>query len=136
MLIVNPSDWRPIMYLGNGSGNMAPESRYFKTTGPISHQWAFTVPGVGITLYEDETISAPKAAGFWQGTTLGTNLPITNLTLFPFADGTTDNAIVLKDGNDFQVMERGICMSIKKNTASSCGGTPEACCGTAGVWGY
>jgi Metallo-peptidase family M12B Reprolysin-like len=121
MLIVDPSDWRPRMYLGNASSNTDQDGRYFTTTGPLWHEWALTRPGVGITLYEDETISAPKAAGFWQDVT-PSGQAITSLHLFPFADGTTDNSIVLKDGNDFHAMERVICMSIKNDT-NLCGVT-------------
>jgi hypothetical protein len=73
------------------------------------------VPGTGVTLYEDETLSALKAA-------LAVEVKDTQRVDFlPFADGSFPAQ--LGSGNDFEVMERGICRGIRP--ARECGEDPE-----------
>jgi hypothetical protein len=77
--------------------------------------------GTNVTLYEDESISAMKGA--WLNNTQ-------QLFFFPFADGTSPE--ILKDGNDYQVMERGICMGVHGGIWNGA----QSVCGTSNKFGY
>lgn len=86
--------------------------------GNLRDVWSFAPAGGGAAPYEDSQLSALKAIrafrvdGPWI------------LEFLPLFDGTFDAA--LSDGNDFQVMERGICLSLRDATF----------CGGPNSWGY
>jgi hypothetical protein len=79
----------------------------------VIDQWTNLAPHTGVALYEDEELSSLKAVMAMRSAKGGQ----TSVTFLPLADGAQD--LPLGSGNDFQVMERGICRGIK----------PEAWCG-------
>lgn len=77
----------------------------FRWRFAIIDQWTYVIPGTGVTLYEDESLSALKAA-------LAVEIKDkTRVDFLPLADGTFPAQ--LQSGNDFEVMERGICRGIR-----------------------
>jgi hypothetical protein len=78
----------------------------FRWRGSVLDQWTNLAPGTGVALYEDETLSALKAL-FTTRAAKGA----TAVDFLPFADGAYDESF--GSGNDFQVMERGICAGLR-----------------------
>jgi hypothetical protein len=90
----------------------------FRWRGRVINQWTHLEPGTGVALYEDETLSALK--GLMAS---GTDRPgVTRIEFLPLADGAYDEDF--GTGNDFQVMERGICTRLRGDQA--CGGPDTA----------
>jgi hypothetical protein len=77
----------------------------FRWQGQLINQWTTLVPGAGVALYEDDSLSALKAllplAGREQN----------QLLFLPLADGSYGAR--LGSGNDFRVMETGICTGLR-----------------------
>jgi hypothetical protein len=79
----------------------------FRWRGSVINQWTHLLPGTGVALYEDETLSALKAL-----LAVGTDRPErSDIDFLPLADGAYDAEF--GTGNDFQVMERGICARLR-----------------------
>jgi hypothetical protein len=93
----------------------------FIRAGYLWDDWARTLPGTGITLFEDESLTAAKGVMF-HAQAEGTQ----RLLFMGYADGSAPQ--MMKDGNDFQVMERGICAGVLSGNTSWCG--------TSNKWGY
>lgn len=86
-------------------------------SGMVGNQWSDMPPGAGLALYDEPGLGSMK--GLWirdRGSNNDTDRD-RNLYFLPFADGTYRTA--LRDGNDFQVLEKGICQSIQG--AAACG---------------
>ncbi|MCA9706577.1 MAG: hypothetical protein KDK70_12060 [Myxococcales bacterium] len=86
--------------------------------GKVGNVWSNMVDGAGLALYDDPELGAMK--GLWlrqDGGDADTPLGAVKLRFLPFADGTF--RANLTDGNDFQVMERGICRGLA--SAAYCG---------------
>jgi hypothetical protein len=79
----------------------------FRWRGSVIDQWTNLVPGTGVALYEDETLSALKALMAIRDGKTGA----TRIDFLPFADGAYDEDF--GTGNDFEVMERGICVGLR-----------------------
>jgi hypothetical protein len=84
--------------------------------GKIASDGADSVDGCGISLYEDLSLAALK----------GVKTQTPGVYFLPFADGTFNED--LRDGNDFHVMERGVCLGT---------GRGESWCGNSStsIWG-
>lgn len=81
--------------------------------------------GSGVTLLEDLHLGALKGAWVEQRVT---GIPVgSDLRFVPLADGSLDHE--LNDGNDFEIMERGICQSARQSE-SYCGRPADS------PWGY
>jgi hypothetical protein len=90
----------------------------FRWRGSVINQWTHLEPGTGVAIYEDETLSALK--GLMAS---GTDRPgVSRIEFLPLADGAYDEEF--GTGNDFQVMERGICTRLRGDQA--CGGPNTA----------
>lgn len=92
----------------------------FPTTqrGKFGNVWTNMVDGAGLALWDDPDLGAMK--GLWlrqDGSDTSSPLGKVVLRFLPLADGGFRTE--LKDGNDFQIMERGICRGIASN--SDCG---------------
>lgn len=91
----------------------------FRNWGAVGNAWTNLFPGAGMSIYEDLDLAAMK--GLWafdQGSGRAW------MQFFPLFDGTPWTW--LRDGNDFRVMERGICLGIQG----------AGYCGSSGRWGY
>lgn len=77
--------------------------------------WANVVDGSGLSLYDDADLGAMKALAVYDK---GADPVSTDrgVRFFPLADGSV--RVDLRDGNDFRVMERGICQGL---TPGDCG---------------
>jgi len=84
----------------------------FRWRGTLIDQWTHLGADSGIALYEDETLSALKAALVTR------NDDGLQLNFLPLADGSF--AADLHSGDDFEVMERGICVGLRG--PERCGG--------------
>ncbi len=96
----------PDMYVSatlNGAQSTATAGA-FNYLGKVGDQWTGLLTGSGVALFEDPEISALK--GLW----ITTN-HYTRVQFLPFADGTFDAD--LRDGDDFTIMERGICLGLQ-----------------------
>lgn len=80
---------------------------HFDHIGKVGNVWTKVRPGSGLALYEDGELGALK------GLMVQTN-DDDQLDFLPLADGTID--ITLEDGDDFAVMERGICLGMGGTT--------------------
>jgi hypothetical protein len=83
----------------------------FSTLGKVKDEWTATPTGVGAVLYEDANVTALKAVFPWRDAGDG------ELHFYPLFDGTVSAS--LQSGNDFHIMERGICLNLR----------PESWCG-------
>jgi hypothetical protein len=88
--------------------------------------WDSVFAGTGISLYEDPTLSALKGYFLADGGSLSASV------FAPFVDGTLNET--QRDVNDFQVMERGICLGARFTISG--GGLDTAFCGTINAFGY
>jgi hypothetical protein len=94
-------------------------STTFVQKGIFWDAWQMARPSTSPGLYEDESLSAMKGVFINQ---------LDNKMYFlPYADGSFPAS--LKDGNDFRVMERGICAQLHKSNGN-------AVCGASNKWGY
>lgn len=122
--VIDPAPSKPELYIStylSASNPPHPNITQWSVKGPYwdATQTVDTYTNVG--LYEDESISAMKGTWFENNT---------SILFMPYADGTFNEP--LKDGNDFQVMERGICMGVL-------GGEDylaQTTCGTSNFFGY
>jgi hypothetical protein len=89
----------------------------FTRLGKPGNVWTDLQAGTGMALFEDAGLSALKGAWTLDLAT------IKRLEFLPLADGTF--GATLDDGDDFQVMERGICLGITD------GAQRDAVCGAA-----
>lgn len=89
----------------------------FRWRGNLINQWAHVAEGTAVALYEDETLPGLVAA--LSAASAG---EATRIELLPAADGVFDAE--LGSGNDFAVMERGICTTLRG--AGWCGGPKTA----------
>jgi hypothetical protein len=87
----------------------AREQLHFRWRGTLDSQWTHIAEGSAIALYEDDQLSALKALLPMRDTNGGQHLE-----LFPLADGVF--TAKLSGGNDFEVMERGICSVLRGDT--------------------
>lgn len=94
-------------------GLLARDAIDFRWRGSLINQWAHTAGGSGVALYEDEALPGLVAALAARG-----DAGRARLELLPVADGTFDAE--LGTGDDFAVMERGICTRLRGHEA--CGG--------------
>jgi hypothetical protein len=78
----------------------------FRWRGSFINQWTNLAAGTGVSFYEDESLVSLQAI-------LARSEADDTVTVdyLPFADGSYDET--LASGNDFQVMERGICLGIQ-----------------------
>ena len=85
----------------------------FALRGPMAAAWTQLPDGVGVALYEDLELSSLKALWWIRRRETVGNMTIQNFVLefMPFADGAFSAALV--DGNDFDVMEDGICGALR-----------------------
>jgi hypothetical protein len=81
----------------------------FPAIGKAKDEWTTTPDGVGIEIYEDLDLSAPKMVVPWKSSALGTPL-----VFYPLADGSVRTT--LSDGNDWYIMERGVCVALRGET--------------------
>lgn len=96
------------------------EGVYFpvQQRGKFGNVWSNMVDGAGLALYDDPDLGAMKALWLRQdGADTSDPLGDVKLRFLPFADGGFRSE--LEDGNDFQIMERGICRGLA--SASYCG---------------
>lgn len=85
--------------------------------GKAGNEWTNLVDGTGMAIY-DAGLGSMKAVWLRQdGGDQDSTQAAPVVRFLPFADGTF--RAQLKDGNDFQVMERGICLGLANG--SSCG---------------
>ncbi len=101
----------------------------FVHSAHVATHWALA-PNVAATLWEDNAVSALKGArlhSFDVPLSDGGTATDNRVEFLPLADGTFFNT--LKDGNDFQVMERGLCLNLK-------GDNGDALCGGPNAFGY
>jgi hypothetical protein len=106
-----PSDNSPRMYVSNASQTSPVSSGVsFTAGGYFGTGWDIVLPGSGFTLYEDETISATKGTAIYFHDHADPDQRWAQLTVHGFADGTFNAN--LKDGNDWQVIEHGMCISL------------------------
>ena len=84
--------------------------------GKVGNVWTNMLDGAGMAMYDDEELGAMKAVWIRQDGG-DDNVPLgdVHLRFLPFADG--GFRAEFRDGNDFQVMERGICLGISNGTA-------------------
>ena len=96
---------------------MQPHNRIFleKHWGDFGGHWSKLQPAVGVALYSDDRLTALK------GVYLVSSKSKAKLNFLPFADGTF--RADMRDGNDFQVMERNICRRLRG--AAYCGDADE-----------
>lgn len=92
----------------------------FPTTqrGEFGNVWSNLIDGSGLALYDDPTLGSLKA--LWLRQDQGDDtVPqgAKKLRFLPIADGSF--RADLRDGNDFQIMERGICRGLA--SSSYCG---------------
>ncbi len=79
--------------------------------GKAGNVWSNVVDGSGLALFDDPGFGSMK--GLWlrqDGADTSVPLGAVKLRFLPFADGTYRAS--LQDGNDFQVMEKGICRGL------------------------
>ncbi len=107
--------WNP----GNGAGrprvlisaaaspSNPPASHSFVAWGKFGNQWTNLRLGTGIALFEDAELSALKGVWSFPGAP--------GLRFLPTADGSFDEW--LTDGDDFEVMERGVCLGLHLGAA-------------------
>jgi hypothetical protein len=86
---------------------------YFRWRGSVIDEWTNLAPGTSLALYEDPTLSALKALMLAKLT----NPDVVHLDFLPFADGVHEEQ--LGSGNDFVIMEKGICEGLKGAGACS-----------------
>jgi hypothetical protein len=96
--------------------NPASRGLFFRWRGSVIDEWTNLAPGTSLVLYEDATLSALKALMLAKLT----NPDATHLDFLPFADGVHQDQ--LGAGNDFEVMEHGICEGLKDE--ASCAPVP------------
>ena len=77
----------------------------FRWRGALIDQWTHVARNSAVALYEDEALSALKAALITRRDDDGLFLDF-----LPLADGSFD--ATLRGGDDFTVMERGICLGL------------------------
>lgn len=92
----------------------------FTRGGHLGNWWTKLHDNSGVTLYEDNELSALKGVMLRKKDDGG------ELNFLPLADGSF--RADLKDGSDFQIMERGICLGIRG--AAYCGSAANS------FWGY
>lgn len=91
-----------------------PQSR----RGKVGNVWSNMLDGAGMAMYDDADLGAMKAVWIRQdGGDNSSPLGAVHLRFLPFADGSF--SAEFRDGNDFQVMERGICLGI--SNSADCG---------------
>jgi len=90
----------------------------FRNWGAVGNAWTTLFPNAGMSIFEDLDLAAMK--GLWAWDKGGGSA---YLQFFPLFDGTP--WVWLRDGNDFRVMERGICLGLKG----------AGYCGSNGYWG-
>lgn len=102
--------YKPEMWISNvldSSKDPAQDLRFdTRRRGKIGNAWTRMHAGTGVALYEDLGLGALK--GLWMRWDGSQKLPM--LEFLPFADGSFN--VQLRDGSDFRVMERGICLGI------------------------
>lgn len=108
------TDRNPQIFMTQRVSSVAPGRGAPQVTvsGEVSTQWDTLRPGTGLRVVEYPPLAAPK--GVWLNGADGAD---TRMDFLPFLDGSV--RATLKDGNDFRVMERGICLGVKPD---SCGG--------------
>jgi hypothetical protein len=87
--------------------NPASRALYFRWRGSVIDEWTNLAPGTSLVLYEDPTLSALKALMLAKLT----SPDLIHLDFLPFADGVHEERFGA--GNDFEVMEHGICEGLK-----------------------
>jgi hypothetical protein len=92
----------------------AASSIHFRWRGSVINQWTHLAPNTALVLYEDSSLNA------LAGAMVRRVKNALQLELLPFVDGSF--AADLGGGNDFEVMERGVCSQLRG--ADVCGG-PE-----------
>lgn len=97
-----------------------PELTFFRNYGAVGNAWTNLVPATNVTMYEDLDLAAAKGTWTFMGSAAGR----AHLQFFPQFDGSVWTS--LADGNDFRVMERGICAGMRGNDY----------CGATNTWGY
>jgi hypothetical protein len=85
----------------------AREQISFRWRGSVITEWTNLAPGTALALYEDAGLANLHALMALRHEATHT----TRLELLPFADGIFDQPLAA--GNDFEVMERGICMGLR-----------------------
>jgi hypothetical protein len=84
----------------------------FRWRGRIINEWTRLASGTSVALHDDGNhLQALMVQHSGKGAL--------ELQYLPYADGEIDES--LDSGNDFQVMERGVCMGIRSQT--ECGGS-------------
>jgi hypothetical protein len=84
----------------------------FRWRGNVINQWTHLAAGTSLVLHEDSSLPALTGAMVMRGR------DGLHLELMPFVDGSFD--LDLGSGDDFEVMERGICAQLRG--VSACGG--------------
>jgi hypothetical protein len=115
----------PRVYISSpvSAANPPGSSMTFVHSAHVATYWAIS-PNTSAALYEDYALSALKGARLHiYPKADGTNT--TRIDFLPLADGTIDAQ--LRDGNDFQVMERAICLGLRAD---------DEFCGPANKFNY
>lgn len=105
-----------------GAGVLARDAIDFRWRGSLLNQWAHVAAGGSVALYEDASL--PGLIAVMPARRSDKDAPKTSarLDVFPAADGVFDAE--LGAGDDFAVMERGICTTLRG--AKACGGPSTA----------
>jgi hypothetical protein len=82
------------------------ENINFRWRGSFINQWTNLAGGTGVALYEDESLISLQAIIARRDAD-----DAVVVDYLPFADGSYDETLAA--GNDFQVMERGVCAGIQ-----------------------
>jgi hypothetical protein len=112
----NPDN--PHYFISEWLSEAQPATRalFFRWRGSVIDEWTNLAPETSLVLYEDPTLSSLKALMLAKLT----SPDALHLDFLPFADGVHEDT--LGAGNDFEVMERGICEGLKD--AAKCAPEP------------
>lgn len=107
------SYYNPKLYIGADTSSSFPPRQYagFERYGAISDEWRHVPFGSGFELYEDDQLTALKMLYPFEPYNDPGN---TELDFVPLGDGAFHSALL--SGNDFEVMERNLCMGLRNET--------------------
>jgi hypothetical protein len=95
------------------AGNPAASALHFRWRGAVINQWTHLAPDTALVLYEDRSLAGLAGAMVRR---IGQRL---QLELLPLVDGAFEAE--LRGGDDFEVMERGICTELRGAAACADG---------------
>lgn len=131
-LVVHDVDRMPHVFVSQevGRSKHLSVTTGWKGVGFLTDEWSPTWGTAGVDLFEDSQMSSLRGIAwqYYQKLTdqRGGKSDILRLTSLPFVDGSFN--IDLRDGNDFHVIEAGICRYNHRELVVGCGGLNH--------WGY